>query len=40
MDMPSSIAEHFGWLNAAGFTGFGVPWTLAGHAVYGAYKPG
>jgi tRNA (cmo5U34)-methyltransferase len=40
MDMPSSLAEHHAWLTEAGFVGFGVPWALAGHAVYGAYKPG
>jgi tRNA (cmo5U34)-methyltransferase len=39
MDMPSSLAEHHTWLTEAGFIGFGAPWALAGHAVYGAYKP-
>ncbi|HUG15340.1 MAG TPA: class I SAM-dependent methyltransferase [Thermomicrobiales bacterium] len=39
MDMPSPIAEQLDWLAQAGFTGVDVFWALAGHAVYGGYKP-
>lgn len=39
MDMPSTVAEQLTWLSGIGFHGADVFWALAGHAVYGGYKP-
>jgi tRNA (cmo5U34)-methyltransferase len=39
MDMPSPIADQIAWLTGIGYSGADVFWALAGHAVYGGYKP-
>lgn len=39
VDRPSTIAEHFRWLGAAGFTEIDVCWMCAGHAVIYAKRP-
>lgn len=39
-DKPSTIAEHLTWLAEAGFEECNVFWAVAGHAVYGGYRPG
>jgi SAM-dependent methyltransferase len=37
-DMPSTIPQHLGWLEDAGFESPHVFWMRAGHAVYGGIK--
>jgi tRNA (cmo5U34)-methyltransferase len=39
IDHPSSVAEHVGWLEAAGFAAIELHWLLAGHAIFSARKP-
>jgi tRNA (cmo5U34)-methyltransferase len=39
IDLPSSVAEHFSWLKAAGFEAAELHWLLAGHAIFSARKP-
>jgi tRNA (cmo5U34)-methyltransferase len=39
IDHPSSIAEHFTWLAAAGFEEVDLHWMLAGHAIMSARRP-
>lgn len=39
MDTPSTIADQLDWLRASGYVGADVFWALAGHAVYGGYRP-
>jgi tRNA (cmo5U34)-methyltransferase len=39
IDHPSTIAEHFLWLAAAGFEMVDLHWLLAGHAILSARKP-
>jgi tRNA (cmo5U34)-methyltransferase len=38
IDHPSSVAEHFSWLEAAGFEAIELHWLLAGHAIFSARK--
>lgn len=40
MDTPSPLFDQLRWLSEAGFTGVDCFWMLAGHAIYGGYKPG
>ena len=37
-DKPSSLFEHFKWLEQAGFTEVDAYWLKAGHAIYGGRK--
>lgn len=39
VDKPSPLPDQLDWLEQAGFTGVDVFWLVAGHAVYGGYKP-
>jgi tRNA (cmo5U34)-methyltransferase len=39
IDQPSSVAEHFCWLEAAGFEALELHWLIAGHAICSARKP-
>jgi tRNA (cmo5U34)-methyltransferase len=39
IDHPSSVAEHFFWLEAAGFEAVELHWLVAGHAIFSARKP-
>lgn len=39
IDHPSSVGEHFAWLEAAGFEAIELHWLLAGHAIFSARKP-
>jgi tRNA (cmo5U34)-methyltransferase len=39
IDHPSSVAEHFSWLEAAGFEAVELQWLLAGQAIFSARKP-
>ncbi|HZD25750.1 MAG TPA: class I SAM-dependent methyltransferase [Alphaproteobacteria bacterium] len=39
MDQPSPLADQLDWLRAAGFAGVDTFWMLAGHAVYGGFRP-
>lgn len=38
IDHPSSVAEHFSWLEAAGFAAVELHWLRAGHAIFSARK--
>jgi tRNA (cmo5U34)-methyltransferase len=39
IDTPSSVPKQLGWLADAGVIGVDVFWALAGHALFGGYKP-
>jgi tRNA (cmo5U34)-methyltransferase len=39
IDHPSSVAEHFSWLESAGFQAIELHWLIAGHAIFSARKP-
>jgi tRNA (cmo5U34)-methyltransferase len=39
IDQPSSVAEHFSWLDVAGFEAVELHWLVAGHAIFSARKP-
>ena len=38
IDHPSSVAEHFSWLESAGFQAIELHWLVAGHAIFSARK--
>ncbi|WJK33074.1 class I SAM-dependent methyltransferase [Solwaraspora sp. WMMA2065] len=38
-DRPARLADHIGWLSAAGFTDVDVCWALAGHVILAATRP-
>jgi tRNA (cmo5U34)-methyltransferase len=39
VDKPSTTVEQLQWLHTAGFTGVDVFWALAGHVLFGGFKP-
>lgn len=39
VDKPSPIVDQLDWLRAVGFAGVDVFWMMAGHAIFGGFRP-
>ncbi len=39
VDLPSTLPDQLRWLAEIGYQGVDAFWVLAGHAVFGGYKP-